>query len=90
MLMGCRMIDTSIPCLTITLRINKRRIPNNKGSVGKNISIGKPYTNSLSCIETGVAKTIKSKSLSRANMAKNKKTRRKGTNKNTNFSLAIK
>ena len=54
------------------------------GSVGKNIFIGSPCVNSLNWSETGVAKTTNNKSLSKAKIATNRKTNKKGTNKKTN------
>lgn len=64
MLTGCFKI-TGETVFEVNNRVtNKSKIPASNGSVGRNISMGKPGTNSESGMERGTKKTSASKSLS--------------------------
>jgi len=65
-------------------------MPKSSGSVGKNIFIGNPGINSLSCKDKGVEKAINNKSLSNENIANKKNIKTNGSNKNINFFVATK
>ena len=66
---GCTNILLSKPPSKISLIINIKRMPANSGSVGKNISIGKPGANSLNGTDKGTRKTIANSNLSKAKKA---------------------
>ena len=75
---GCFSISLSKPLLAVHFRTKINRIPNSKGSVGRNILIGSPRINSDSGNDSGVKKTTRYSNLSSEKTASKMMTKTSG------------